>query len=63
MAIVLVLLIILVNVILDGLVLIAQLTVVVITILPVLIGLVYAISVKIGPLGNFVNIASMYRVS
>lgn len=58
MAIVLVRPTILVNVILDGLVLIAQLTVDVITILPVIIDLVYVISVKIGPLDNFVNIAS-----
>lgn len=58
MAIVLVHLIILVNVILDGLGLIVQLTVVVTIILLAMIDLGYVINVKIGQLDNFVNIAS-----
>jgi len=49
------------NVILDGLELIVQLTVGVITIQLAMNDLVYVISVKIGPQDSFVNIASKFN--
>lgn len=58
MVIVLVHLIIHVNVILDGLGLIVQLTVDVITIRLAMYGLEHVTNVKIGPVDSFVNIAS-----